>query len=321
MARAEQEQPFGKPPGRSINEVVRLNTYVGASGRPILERRAHPAFIAAQKEEGVVFRSDRHHLTDNRSLFPDRRTNTPAMEEAVLVAPAVQDTLAWINNAYFQGQTPADVTAQQAQAMAELGYWLPSYLVNRAEDPIDRTEVPDHIANLYKVSQGFLITTDALVTERGKTAIITPHDIYEAGNALRPPDGTPYLVGVQVCPAEQAIIEATAAGLLYQSGGVPQRSGLTDLLADGEFSSLQDFSNVMQKFLHFNLVQKERRARLVDEGEALLRFGANRNSPRIQEIQGEVQDIVDLITRRKAIAQRKMNVALGRNPETAPPIS
>jgi hypothetical protein len=313
MGRRERERRSKMPPGVSIDRLAEIPTYATVGRRPLDEFTAHPSVRTGVDIELV----DNNH-TDSRKNFPDLKMNRSAMQAIARHTEAVNHTLAFLNLNYFGTTVPDSITAQQADELAMLGIWLPSYLVLRGRKPVEPTQLPETAGELYKLAQGIHSSTELLRKKYGDDYPVTGHTVYTMANTLQPGKKSLFVSddGLRICPAMPRKIEDTTGVLLTRPAGDPARSELNRFITREEFPRLKDFSLVSMGYVSDVLVVSDEAMRLRDNLERGGQVSPLGNI--IPMDRGAImQDLRSLHVQHEANrerAQRRFNQALGRDP-------
>jgi hypothetical protein len=284
----EQEQP---PRGIHITDIKIVDFSAAAeTGRPIHERKAATQFRAAQQNRGV-------HLETIPSRYNDSRKkrgteiNISALEAMTRgdQKQRMLDGLVWIHDALLPGANPDRATDDDLRELAVIGEALPSYLILRAQNPVDRMAVPDEVGNIYKATIGLRTLANSRIHNNMRSTIDSPSEVYVYANALdllRDKEDKDF-----ACAAPPDLITKAADALVFGNGGDSSRSVLATLISEDERPYLFGYSELLAQYNDHILA--------LQMGEAPA---------------GQVYTAISQI-------QFEMNEVLGRDPETAHPFS
>lgn len=276
-----------RPPGISISDVnIIMFAATADTGRPVIERKAHRDFLQSQQDKGVPMRTipSRYHDSREGTL-----TNVSALE-AMTKGGARQkllDSLSWIHDRVYYGEPPARMTDREMLELANIGEALPSYLILRAENPIDRQALPEEAGNIWKVSSGLRLLATTRILAGQASAIDTPGEIYTAANGWdllndkEDPDFS--------CAGPPELISKATDAMIFGRGGNPRNSILDTLIPEDELGDFFGYSSILASY----------------------RIATNR-------FRNGTISLAEM-TRASAGMQNEINELLGRDPSTVPP--
>lgn len=310
MGRREQK----KPTGYSIDSCVLSGAFTTVSGRPLTEESTQYAKAASS----TVFTYVRNPHTDSRAEFPDWTMNSTAMQTVVQERRRISNDLSWLNQHYFGDDVPEQLTARQADEIANIGVYLPTYLVLRAKNAVLPRAIPENIGQLYKIAQGIESATKIIREEEGDDAHVTPQIIYHMANRMRPGE-YPLLVDEsteRVCPAAQRKIEETSGVLFDGNSGNPTESDLGTYISPTEFPALKEFAITTAEFINNSFAYE----RSVDKLEEAAAARETRNAfglivtTDMSQLRQEFASLEQNYQRDRKRQEITYNTALGRDP-------
>jgi hypothetical protein len=142
--------------GIGVNDTFIVNySSTENSGRLLHESKSDPALLAAQEARGIETRYVPSRFNDSRGEA-GTKMNKSALESMTKGGQKQKllDSLAWVHNKLTEEQPVKQVKDTEVATFAIVAEALPSYLMLRAENPVDITAVPEEVGSVYKASLG-----------------------------------------------------------------------------------------------------------------------------------------------------------------------
>lgn len=214
-------------------------------------RTTNGRFLTEPEERGSLGASPPYVLRhvplprDNRAFYPKYPYNVSAWDEVRSNRGSALHDLAWLNRELFPEMPDQGLTVSDVDTIAQIAAYIPVYLVNRVEEPIDPMRIPDHLGVLHKVAQGVRKTTDILDSNGMSDDILTPQKLYDVSNAVQS-NGKPPLVGdTQQCPAPRGSIIEFSKALITREKGNPDESIFPTYFINGDFLNAVHFTIIL----------------------------------------------------------------------------
>lgn len=239
--RISDQTPQRLPAPISVLSVdLYANDVTSQSGRPISEANAPQTLLPLLQKTGISMKTEAAPYPDSRKGYPINRL---AYEEITRHWSDFLNNLALINNGYFEGSVPEAVTVHDIQRMSEIGMSIPSFLVNRGENPYKKHgELPDVAGEMTKINAGIRMGAEGLLVrlrELGadENMAISPNDFYRFAEKTGLLKST---TTQQVCAAPPQIMIQAFEALFFQENADPSSASLKAEFPD--FAPLQEYS-------------------------------------------------------------------------------
>lgn len=281
----------GKPPGIPMADLLIVKyAATDVTHRPLAERIADPDYVALSQVRGIQMGFVDTTHTDSRE---GTRMNIAALEALGGKTREMLDGYGWLRQQYFKRNGPPSILRDDdVRGLASLGESLPSYLMLRAENPVSREELPEVVGNIFKTTMGFGMVARHNIRFNKRQSYDTAEEIFNVANNNsilisndEPQDTDPRRFS---CPANKELIIKSADALLFGIGTQPERSVINELIPEHEIDN----------FLAFSRLQTE-----YDDNTSMLERG---ESTRLRFYNRMIE------------LQQKINLALGRDPDSAP---
>jgi hypothetical protein len=172
----------GSTPGIHVNEVHLIKFATTVSRRSPAERLANRDLQRLLALQGVS-------MEDRSSPYRDSRKGSQ-MKAASLETfkggetQQLLDSLAWIRDKFFAytGEPHEQITNHQLWRLCILGEALPTYLMLRAQNPVDRNALPEVVGNVFKTTIGFRNVARPHLEHRKDRSYDSPHRPYVIAN-------------------------------------------------------------------------------------------------------------------------------------------